>query len=151
MSGSRPVSPLSAPPEPPSYPRVQGIDLVVDVIPAICERYPHVHFVIGGDGPKKLLLEEMRERHQLHDRVELLGAVAHKNVRDVLTRGHIFLNCSLTEAFCIAILEAAWCAERWLGERGGMIAATRPPHLAAVGALSSRPRSAASLRSSQSG
>ncbi|RYG51688.1 hypothetical protein EON67_02865 [archaeon] len=49
---------------------------------------------------------------QLHDRVELLGAVSHKNVRDVLTRGHIFLNCSLTEAFCIAILEAAWCVAR---------------------------------------
>lgn len=86
----------------------KGIDLVVNVIPAICAQHPHVHFIIGGDGPKKLLLEEMRERHQLHDRVELLGAVPHKNVRDVLTRGHIFLNCSLTEAFCIAILEAAW-------------------------------------------
>ncbi len=46
---------------------------------------------------------------QLHDRVELLGAVPHKNVRDVLVRGHIFLNASLTESFCIAILEAAWC------------------------------------------
>jgi phosphatidylinositol glycan class A protein len=24
-------------------------------------------------------------------------------------RGHIFLNCSLTESFCIALLEAASC------------------------------------------
>ena len=30
-------------------------------------------------------------------------------VRDVLAQGHIFLNCSLTESFCIAIVEAA-CA-----------------------------------------
>jgi phosphatidylinositol glycan class A protein len=30
-------------------------------------------------------------------------------VKDVLNRGHIFLNCSLTESFCIAILEAACC------------------------------------------
>ena len=37
----------------------------------------------GGDGVKKLMIEEMRERHQLHDRVELLGAVPHKDVRDV--------------------------------------------------------------------
>lgn len=49
-----------------------------------------------GDGPKKLLLEEMRESYQLHDRIELLGAVPHHKVRDVLVRGHIFLNCSLT-------------------------------------------------------
>lgn len=27
----------------------------------------------------------------------------------MLVRGHIFLNCSLTESFCIAILEAACC------------------------------------------
>jgi len=30
-------------------------------------------------------------------------------VRNTLVRGHIFLNVSLTESFCIAILEAA-CA-----------------------------------------
>ncbi|CAM9303577.1 unnamed protein product, partial [Phaeothamnion confervicola] len=46
---------------------------------------------------------------QLHDRVELLGAVPHAEVRSVLVRGHIFLNCSLTESFCIAIVEAACC------------------------------------------
>ncbi len=37
----------------------------------------------------------------------MLGSVPHKEVRDVMTRGHIFLNTSLTEAFCIAIVEAA--------------------------------------------
>lgn len=34
-----------------------------------------------------------------------IGAVPHHKVRDVLVRGHIFLNCSLTESFCIALLE----------------------------------------------
>lgn len=43
-------------------------------------------FVIGGDGPKKLALEEMREKHQLHDRVELLGSVKHADVRTVRNR-----------------------------------------------------------------
>lgn len=73
----------------------------------MCERHPNLHFIIGGDGPKRLLLEEMREKNQLHDRIEMLGAVPHARVRSVLIRGHIFLNCSLTESFCIAILEAA--------------------------------------------
>lgn len=36
-----------------------------------------------------------------------LGSVSHKEVRNVMVRGHIFLNSSLTEAFCIAIVEAA--------------------------------------------
>lgn len=42
-------------------------------------------------------------------RVRLLGALEHKDVRDVLVQGHIFLNTSLTEAFCMAIVEAASC------------------------------------------
>uniref|UniRef100_A0A0G4HPE0 phosphatidylinositol N-acetylglucosaminyltransferase n=1 Tax=Chromera velia CCMP2878 TaxID=1169474 RepID=A0A0G4HPE0_9ALVE len=87
----------------------KGVDLLVDVIPHVCRREPNVHFIIGGDGPKRILLEEMRERHRLHDRMELLGAVPHANVCSVLQRGHIFLNASLTEAFCIAIVEAAAC------------------------------------------
>lgn len=85
----------------------------------MCERYPNLHFIIGGDGPKRLLLEEMREKFQLHDRVEMLGAVPHARVRSVLVRGHIFLNCSLTESFCIAILEAArWCTRTFRADQG---------------------------------
>ncbi|CAM9869731.1 unnamed protein product, partial [Ascophyllum nodosum] len=87
----------------------KGVDLVAPVVKIMCERYPNLHFIIGGDGPKRLLLEETREKYQLHDRIEMLGAVPHARVRSVLVRGHVFLNCSLTESFCIAILEAASC------------------------------------------
>lgn len=48
-------------------------------------------------------------RHGLEGRVEFLGALEHRRVRSVLARGHLFLNCSLTESFCITIVEAA-CA-----------------------------------------
>lgn len=41
--------------------------------------------------------------------MHLLGALEHKDVRNVLVQGHIFLNTSLTEAFCMAIVEAASC------------------------------------------
>ena len=51
----------------------------------------------------------MREKYQLHDRIHLIGALEHKDVRGVLVQGHIFLNTSLTEAFCMAILEGASC------------------------------------------
>lgn len=51
-----------------------------------------VRFVIGGDGPKRVRLEEMREKHSLQDRVEMLGAVPHARVQSVLIRGHVFLN-----------------------------------------------------------
>jgi len=87
----------------------KGIDLVARVVPLACARFPHVHFIIGGGGPKRIILDEMIERYDLHNRVELLGEVPHEKVRDVLCRGSVFLNCSLTESFCIAILEAACC------------------------------------------
>ena len=87
----------------------KGIDLVASVIPIICKKYDNVNFIIGGDGPKKLDLEEMIEKNDLHDRVMLLGSVPHADVPKVLNQGHLFLNCSLTESFCIAILEAAAC------------------------------------------
>lgn len=51
-----------------------------------------VRFIIGGDGPKRVRLEEMREKFSLQDRVEMLGAVPHSQVRSVLISGHIFLN-----------------------------------------------------------
>jgi phosphatidylinositol glycan class A protein len=52
-------------------------------------------------------LEQMREKYLLQDRIELLGSVRPSNVRSVLTRGQIYLNTSLTEAFGISIIEAA--------------------------------------------
>ncbi|KAK2992634.1 hypothetical protein RJ640_023944 [Escallonia rubra] len=87
----------------------KGADLLVEVIPEVCRLYPNVRFIVGGDGPKRVRLEEMREKHSLQDRVDMLGAVPHAKVQSVLISGHIFLNSSLTEAFCIALLEAASC------------------------------------------
>lgn len=107
----------------------KGVDLVAQVIPVIAAQFPNVHFIIGGDGNKRLLLEEMRERYDLHDRVELLGAVPHNRVRDVLVRGHIFLNCSLTESFCIAILEAACAGLYVVSTAVGGVPEVLPPHM----------------------
>lgn len=32
----------------------KGVDLMVQVIPEICQQYPHVDFIVAGDGPRKL-------------------------------------------------------------------------------------------------
>lgn len=58
-----------------------------------------MRFIIGGDGPKRVRLEEMREKFSLQDRVEMLGAVPHSQVRSVLISGHIFLN-----RYCLLLL-----------------------------------------------
>ncbi|XP_011070009.1 phosphatidylinositol N-acetylglucosaminyltransferase subunit A [Sesamum indicum] len=104
----------------------KGADLLVEVIPEVCSLHPNVRFIIGGDGPKRVRLEEMREKHSLQDRVDMLGAVPHAKVQSVLVTGHIFLNSSLTEAFCIAILEAASCGLLTVSTRVGGVPEVLP-------------------------
>lgn len=111
----------------------------------------NVNFVIAGDGPKRTLLEEVREKHYIQDRVTLIGALEHSKVffffafytnnlyfkriiffskvRDVLRSGHIFLNTSLTEAYCMAIVEAASCGLQVVSTRVGGIPEVLPPNL----------------------
>ena len=107
----------------------KGIDLLVGIIPIICAKFPSVDFIIGGDGPKRLLLDEMIDSHQLHSRVNLVGALDTKGVVDLLVQGHIFLNCSLTEAFCMAILEAASCGLLVCSTSVGGIPEVLPKHM----------------------
>lgn len=40
----------------------------------------NVNFIIGGDGPKRTLLEEIREKQNIQDRVTLLGSLDHSKV-----------------------------------------------------------------------
>ncbi|XP_071116250.1 phosphatidylinositol N-acetylglucosaminyltransferase subunit A-like [Haliotis cracherodii] len=107
----------------------KGMDFLVGIIPQITARYPDVQFIIGGDGPKRVVLEEVREQYELHDRVTLLGPLKHDQVRDVLVQGDILLNTSLTEAFCIAIVEAACCGLQVVSTRVGGVGEVLPPDL----------------------
>jgi phosphatidylinositol glycan class A protein len=43
----------------------KGVDLLVDVIPEVCKRFEEAYFIIGGDGPKKRILEDMILKNQL--------------------------------------------------------------------------------------
>lgn len=112
----------------------KGADLLVEVIPEVCRLHPNVRFIIGGDGPKRVRLEEMREKHSLQDRVDMLGAVPHAKVQSVLITGHIFLNSSLTEAFCIAILEAASCGLLTVSTRVGGVPEVLPDDMVVLAA-----------------
>lgn len=107
----------------------KGIDLLIEVIPGICQEHPNVNFLIAGDGPKKVELEQMREMHRLHERVKMIGAVPAESVRSVLVQGQIFLNTSLTEAFCMAIVEAAACGLYVVSTAVGGIPEVLPDHM----------------------
>ena len=103
---------------------------MINIIPKVIALFGHVNFIIGGDGPLMAELNAMIEKYNLHNRIELLGAQSHNQVPDVLRRGHIFLNTSLTESFCIAILEAACCGLLVVSTDVGGVPEVLPPHMA---------------------
>ncbi|KAF2673689.1 phosphatidylinositol N-acetylglucosaminyltransferase gpi3 subunit [Microthyrium microscopicum] len=107
----------------------KGIDLLIAAIPRLCAAYPYARFIIAGSGPKAIDLEQMIERNVLQDRVEMLGAIRHEEVRDVMVRGHIYLHPSLTEAFGTVIVEAASCGLYVVCTRVGGIPEVLPLHM----------------------
>uniref|UniRef100_A0A914CUX8 phosphatidylinositol N-acetylglucosaminyltransferase n=1 Tax=Acrobeloides nanus TaxID=290746 RepID=A0A914CUX8_9BILA len=107
----------------------KGADLLVDIIPLVCQQHPKVRFLIAGDGPKRVELEEMREKHKLHNRVIMLGMLPHDKVREVMVEGQIFLNTSLTEAFCMSIVEAACCGLHVVSTKVGGVPEVLPSEL----------------------
>lgn len=76
------------------------------------------------------VLKQMVEVGKYEGRVRLLGSLKHEEVRDVLCQGHIFLNTSLTESFCIAILEAACCGLMVVSTDVGGVPEVLPPNMA---------------------
>lgn len=87
----------------------KGMHLLAGVMPHVCAKYDNVDFLIAGDGSMREHLETAIDKAGLRKRVTLLGDVPHHKIPSVLQKGDIFLNASLTESFCIAILEAAAC------------------------------------------
>lgn len=63
----------------------KGIDLLIAAIPQLCLKDTNVHFIIGGEGPKRVELEQMRERFALQDRVEMCGTIRQAEVQNVST------------------------------------------------------------------
>ncbi|XP_050531687.1 phosphatidylinositol N-acetylglucosaminyltransferase subunit A [Daktulosphaira vitifoliae] len=107
----------------------KGVDLLAQVIADVCQENPKVQFLIGGDGPKRDLLEDVRTNLNITSQVTLLGSLEHSQVCNVLNRGHIFLNTSLTEAYCMAIVEAASCGLKIVSTRVGGVPEVLPPEL----------------------
>ncbi|CUM64320.1 uncharacterized protein PRCAT00001920001 [Priceomyces carsonii] len=107
----------------------KGADLLTAIIPRICAQKPEVNFLIAGDGPKYLDLEQMREKYFLQERVTMIGAVKHEEVRDVMIQGDIYLHASLTEAFGTVIVEAASCGLFVVTTNVGGIPEVLPNHM----------------------
>jgi len=57
----------------------KGVDLLAGVINCLKD-HKNINFIIGGDGPKRGLLEEIRESANMQNRISMLGALEHSKV-----------------------------------------------------------------------
>lgn len=107
----------------------KGVDLLIGAIPLICRGNPSIRIVIVGDGPRKEGIEQVVDEFGLYDRVVMMNEVSHESVGDIMRTGDVFLNTSLTETFCIAIVEAASCGLHVVSTNVGGIHEVLPPDM----------------------
>ena len=105
----------------------KGVDLLLEILPIVCMKYPNIEFAISGDGPKRVLIEKIVEEYGIQNQVQVQGFTEFKNVPTFLSSGDIFLNVSISEAFCMAILEAAACGLYVVSTDVGGIPEILPP------------------------
>ncbi|ODQ82534.1 glycosyltransferase family 4 protein [Babjeviella inositovora NRRL Y-12698] len=117
----------------------KGADLLTAIIPTICESNPKIKFLIAGDGPKFIDLEQMREKYALQERVQLVGRIRHEEVRSVMIQGQIFFHPSLTEAFGTVLVEAASCGLLVVSAKVGGIPEVLPEHMSVFADETSEP------------
>ncbi|KAI5187270.1 phosphatidylinositol N-acetylglucosaminyltransferase subunit A [Nematocida homosporus] len=107
----------------------KGAVLLAETLPTICQLDERIRFIIAGDGDKRDLLEHTVDAHQLHTRVSFLGNINSNQVQQVLTKADLFLNTSLTDAFCISIVEAAACGLYVVSTNVDGISEVLPTHM----------------------
>jgi phosphatidyl-myo-inositol dimannoside synthase len=92
----------------------KGFDRVIEALPAVAERHPHVAFLIGGDGEDKARLQSLAADRGVTERVHFLGRVYGKDKTALLSAADVFAmptrrHGNSVEGFGIVYAEAAWC------------------------------------------
>jgi hypothetical protein len=106
----------------------KGIDVLLQVIPALCEKYPQARFILVGEDRKRAdgtsLGESFRAQHArapFRDRVLFPGAVSDTELENFLAQCDIFVSPSRYESFGLVFLEAMMFGKPAIGCRiGGM-------------------------------
>lgn len=85
----------------------KGSDFLYFIVPVILSKYSNVKFYIFGDGEKQPLLENLVEEMNFNDRVIFSKEYVDMNkIPETLAEHDILISTSLTESFCLLILEA---------------------------------------------
>jgi glycogen(starch) synthase len=106
----------------------KGIDVLLQVIPALCEKFPQARFILVGEDRKRTngtsLSEDFQAQYArapFRDRVLFPGAVSDSELENYLAQCDIFVSPSRYESFGLVFLEAMMFGKPAVGCRiGGM-------------------------------
>jgi glycosyltransferase involved in cell wall biosynthesis len=82
----------------------KGVDVFVNAVPAVLEKFADTRFVVVGDGPERKNLERLAADVGASDRLTFTGI--RSDVDEILRASDVFVLSSRTEAFPNVILEA---------------------------------------------
>jgi glycosyltransferase involved in cell wall biosynthesis len=86
--------------------REKGYDLLIEVLPALAERFPDVQVVLAGDGDDRERVRSLAGRHGVGGRVFCPGFVPTITLAELYRRCYAFVLPSRQEGFGLAYLEA---------------------------------------------
>ena len=87
-----------------SLTREKGMDVLLNAIPPLVERYPRLQVCIVGNGPLRREIESQAQRAGIHQRVLFAGIV--EDVRPWLAAFDVFVLASRSEGMPVSLLEA---------------------------------------------
>ena len=84
----------------------KSIDVIMDNMPLVFKSLPNAKFLIVGDGPSKIDLEEQAKKLKIDDKVIFTGKVPWSDVPKYYSIGDVFVNASVTETQGLTFIEA---------------------------------------------
>jgi glycosyltransferase involved in cell wall biosynthesis len=95
----------------------KGYERVIDALPLVLAEFPQAKYVLvgGGEDPR---VRQTIDRHSLHDRVVLAGAVPSEELVDYYNLCDLYVMPSKHEGFAIVFLEALACGRPVVASEG---------------------------------
>jgi len=97
--------------------RYKGFDEVLEALPALAEKNPHVVYVICGEGPDRARLEAKAATLGVRERVRFTGFIPEAEKADYYRLADAYVMPSRGEGFGIVFLEAMACGIPVMGSQ----------------------------------
>lgn len=98
--------------------RYKGHDDLLDLWPAVLERFPGFNLVIAGDGPYRRNLQQKTSAMGLQNAVHFTGSVSDENLQQLYRDCDFFVMPSMGEGFGLVYLEAMRARKACIGAPG---------------------------------